>query len=37
MVLYSILTVLALPTSGRRIAEGLIILIALALYTRQQD
>jgi len=37
MVLYSILTVLALPTSGRRIAEGLIILIALALYTRQQE
>jgi ribose/xylose/arabinose/galactoside ABC-type transport system permease subunit len=37
MVLYSILTVLALPTSGRRIAEGVIILIALALYSRQQD
>jgi len=37
MVLYSILTVLALPTSGRRIAEGLIILAALALYSRQRD
>ena len=37
MVLYSILTVLALPTSGRRIAEGLIILGALALYSRQRD
>lgn len=36
MVLYSILTVLALPTSGRRIAEGLIILIAIALYARQR-
>jgi ribose transport system permease protein len=37
MVLYSILTVLALPTSGRRIAEGVIILAALALYSRQRD
>jgi len=37
MVLYSILTVLALPTSGRRIAEGIIILSALALYSRQSD
>lgn len=37
MVLYSILTVLALPTSGRRIAEGIIILAALALYSRQRD
>lgn len=34
MVLYSILTVLALPTSGRRIAEGLIILIAISIYAR---
>lgn len=37
MVLYSILTVLALPTSGRRIVEGLIILIAVALYSRQKQ
>jgi ribose/xylose/arabinose/galactoside ABC-type transport system permease subunit len=37
MVLYSILTVLTLPTSGRRIAEGVIILAALALYSRQHD
>ncbi len=34
MVLYSILTALALPVSGRRIAEGLIILAAVALYAR---
>ncbi len=34
MVLYSILTVLALPTSGRRMVEGVIILVALALYAR---
>lgn len=37
MVLYSILTVLALPTSGRRMVEGAIILIAIALYSRSQD
>lgn len=35
-VLYSILTALALPTSGRRIAEGVIILIAVALYARSR-
>lgn len=34
MVLYSILTALALPVSGRRIAEGIIILTAIALYAR---
>ena len=34
MTLYSILTVLNLPISGRRIVEGLIILAALALYAR---
>jgi ribose transport system permease protein len=34
MVLYSVLTALALPVSGRRIAEGLIILAAVALYAR---
>jgi ribose transport system permease protein len=37
MVLYSILTVLALPTSGRRMVEGVIILIAVALYTKSRD
>jgi ribose transport system permease protein len=37
MVLYSILTVLALPTSGRRMVEGIIILIAVALYARSRD
>jgi ribose transport system permease protein len=37
MVLYSILTVLALPTSGRRMVEGAIILIAVALYARNRD
>ncbi|MBC7813263.1 MAG: ABC transporter permease [Burkholderiales bacterium] len=37
MVLYSILTALALPTSGRRIVEGIIILIAVALYARNRD
>lgn len=36
MVLYSILTALALPTSGRRIAEGIIILIAVTLYARNR-
>lgn len=36
MVLYSILTVLALPTSGRRVIEGLIILIAISLYSRSR-
>jgi ribose transport system permease protein len=36
MVLYSILTVLALPTSGRRMVEGIIILVALALYARSK-
>jgi ribose transport system permease protein len=34
MVLYSVLTALALPVSGRRIAEGVIILVAVALYAR---
>jgi ribose transport system permease protein len=37
MVLYSILTVLALPTSGRRMVEGVIILVALALYARTKN
>jgi ribose transport system permease protein len=37
MVLYSILTALALPTSGRRIAEGVIILVAVALYARRRE
>jgi ribose transport system permease protein len=37
MVLYSILTVLALPTSGRRMVEGVIILVAVALYARSRD
>jgi ribose transport system permease protein len=37
MVLYSILTVLALPTSGRRMVEGVIILVALALYSRAKS
>jgi ribose transport system permease protein len=37
MVLYSILTVLALPTSGRRMVEGAIILIAVTLYARNRD
>lgn len=37
MVLYSILTVLALPTSGRRMVEGIIILIAVAAYARSRD
>lgn len=37
MVLYSILTVLALPTSGRRMVEGVIILVALALYARSRN
>lgn len=37
MVLYSILTVMALPTSGRRMVEGLIILLAILLYTREKD
>ncbi|MCU0514713.1 MAG: ABC transporter permease [Anaerolineae bacterium] len=37
MVLYSILTVLALPTSGRRIVEGVIILAAITLYSRQRE
>ncbi len=37
MVLYSILTVLALPTSGRRMVEGAIILIAVALYARTRE
>jgi ribose/xylose/arabinose/galactoside ABC-type transport system permease subunit len=36
MVLYSVLTALALPVSGRRIAEGLIILVAVALYARSR-
>jgi ribose transport system permease protein len=36
-VVYSILTVLNLPISGRRIVEGLIILAALALYARSRD
>jgi ribose transport system permease protein len=37
MTLYSILTVLALPTSGRRIVEGIIILAAIVLYSRQSE
>jgi ribose transport system permease protein len=37
MVLYSILTVLALPTSGRRVIEGLIILLAIILYSRNEN
>lgn len=37
MILYSLLTALALPTSGRRIAEGIIILAAIALYARSRD
>jgi ribose/xylose/arabinose/galactoside ABC-type transport system permease subunit len=37
MVLYSILTVLALPTSGRRIVEGAIILVAIAGYSREKS
>jgi ribose transport system permease protein len=37
VTIYSILTVLALPTSGRRIVEGVIILVALALYARSQE
>jgi ribose transport system permease protein len=37
MVLYSVLTALALPVSGRRIAEGLIILVAVALYSRARS
>ena len=36
-VLYSILTVLALPTSGRRIAEGVIILVAISLYAKSRE
>lgn len=36
-VLYSILTAMALPESGQRIAEGIIILIAVALYARSRD
>ncbi len=37
MGLYSILTVLNLPISGRRVVEGSIILVALALYARSRD
>lgn len=37
MVLYSILTVLALPASGRRMVEGVIILVAVTLYARNRD
>lgn len=37
VVVYSILTVLNLPISGRRIVEGLIILAALALYARSRE
>jgi ribose/xylose/arabinose/galactoside ABC-type transport system permease subunit len=36
-VLYSILTAMALPESGQRITEGLIILIAVALYARTRN
>ncbi len=36
-VVYSVLTVLALPTSGRRIVEGLIILGAIYLYSNRGD
>lgn len=35
-VLYSILTALNLPVSGRRIVEGVIIIAALALYQRER-
>ena len=37
VTVFSILTALSLPTSGRRIVEGVIILIALALYARNQE
>ncbi len=36
MTLYSILTLLNLPVSGRRIVEGLVILGALAVYGRER-
>ncbi|MGH2382934.1 MAG: ABC transporter permease [Candidatus Limnocylindria bacterium] len=37
MGLYSILTVLNLPISGRRVVEGSIIVVALALYARSRE
>jgi ribose/xylose/arabinose/galactoside ABC-type transport system permease subunit len=37
MTLNSILTVIHLPTSGQDIAEGLIILVAIALYARDRE
>lgn len=36
MTLYSILTVINLPVSGRRMVEGLVILSALAMYARER-